>query len=328
METSLKVNFLRIATIACALVGTLVSAGAAAQTYPNKPIRLVVPYAAGGGSDVFARTVAPAMAADLGQTIYIENKPGAATAIGADQVAKSAPDGYNVLLGDTATYAVNPHLYSKLAYDPQKDLAPISLTARFALILVVNEAVPAKSVAELVALAKKQPMTYGTPGTGSPHHLAMELFRQRAGIALTNVPYRGSAPATNDLLGGVIPLMFLDLASAAQHIKAGKIRALAISSPTRLPEWKDVPTLAESGFAGYEAWAWQGFSVPANTPAAIVDRLNAAYRKAAADPANRQRVTDQGGELLTSTPEEMRSYIRSEGAKWARLIQEANIKVD
>jgi tripartite-type tricarboxylate transporter receptor subunit TctC len=300
---------------------------AMSQPYPNHPIRLIVPYPAGGGSDVFARTVMPKMSASLGQPIIIDNRPGAATSIGADLAAKSLPDGYTVLLGDNATYAVNPSLYPKLSYDPTKDLAPISLTARFALMLVVGASVPAKSVSELVTLGRAD-LAYASPGTGSPHHLAMEMLRQRAQLRLTHVPYRGSAPAVNDLLAGLIPVMFLDLGTASQHIRSGKIRALAVSSPSRLKDWPDVPTLAESGFPGYEAWAWQGLSVPAATPKAVVDQLQAAYLKAAADPANRQRIVEQGGEIVTSSPEEMRGYIQTETVKWSGLIREANIKVD
>jgi tripartite-type tricarboxylate transporter receptor subunit TctC len=305
-----------------------VAATAMAQSYPTRVIRLVVPYSPGGGSDVFARTLTPAMSADLGQPIIVDNKPGAATAIGADLVAKSAPDGYTVLLGDNSTYAVNTSLYSKLAYDPQKDFAPVSLTARFALLLVVGAAVPAKDVSELVAQAKNSPLFYASPGTGSPHHLAMEMFRERAQVQMTHVAYKGSAPATTDLLAGTVPIMFLDLASAAQHIKAGKLRALAVSTPERLKDWPDVPTLAESGYPGYEAWAWQGLSVPVATPKPVIDRLNKAYLKAVQDPVNRQKVADQGGELIFSTPEEMRAHIQSETTKWSKLIRDLNIKAD
>jgi len=313
---------------ALSLATAAIGISALAQSYPARPIRVIVPYPAGGGSDVFARTVAPAMSADLTQPILIDNKPGAATAIGADTVARSAPDGYTVLLGDNATYAVNPSLYPKLAYDPQKDLAPVSLTARFALVLVVGSTVPVKSVADLVALAKKSDFSYASPGTGSPHHLAMEMLRQGMHMPMTHVPYRGSAPATTDLLSGLVPVMFLDVASAAQHIRAGKLRPIAVSTPQRLKDWADVPTIAESGLAGYEAWAWQGFSVPAATPKDVVQRLNKAYLKAAADPVNRERVAEQGGEILASSPEQMAAYIKVETAKWSKLIRETNIRVE
>jgi tripartite-type tricarboxylate transporter receptor subunit TctC len=304
------------------------SACAFAQSYPARPIKLIVPYPAGGGSDVFARTVAPVLSAELGQPIVIDNRPGAATAIGADIAAKSAADGYTVLLGDNATYAVNPSLYPRLAYDPQKDLAPVSLTARFALVLVVGAKVPVRSVAELAALAKTADLSYASPGTGSPHHLAMEMFKRGMRLPMTHVPYKGSAPATNDLLSGLVPVMFLDLASAGQHIKAGKLRALAVSSPQRLKEWPELPTVAEAGLPGYEAWAWQGLSVPAATPRDIVQRLNQAYQKAASDSGNRQRVADQGGEILFSSPQEMAAYVNAEALRWSTLIREANIQVE
>jgi len=209
-----------------------------------------------------------------------------------------------------------------------KDLVPVSLTARFALMLVVGASVPAKSVPELVAMGKASDIAYASQGTGSPHHLAMEMLRQRAPLRLTHVPYRGSAPAVNDLLSGLVPTMFLDLGTASQHIRSGKIRVLAVSSPKRLKDWPDVPTLAESGFPGYEAWAWQGLSVLAATPKAVVERLQAAYLKAAADPTNRQRIIDKGGEILTSTPDEMRAYMQAETVKWSRLVREAKTKVD
>ncbi|WP_255697500.1 Bug family tripartite tricarboxylate transporter substrate binding protein [Pseudacidovorax sp. NFM-22] len=315
-----------------ALALLLLTAGAvlpaSAQPYPTRPLRLVVPYPAGGGSDVFARTVSPAMAAELGQPIVIDNRPGAATAIGADMVAKAAPDGYTVLLGDSATYAVNPSLYPKLPYDPQENLSPVSLTARFALVLVVGNATPVRTLADLAALARRSDLSYASPGTGSPHHLAMEMLRQGLKMPMTHVPYKGSAPATNDLLGGVVPVMFLDLASASQHIRAGKLRAIAVSAPRRLKDWPDVPTIAESGLPGYEAWAWQGLSVPAGTPAEVVNRLQSAYAKAAADPTNRQRVAEQGGEILTSSPADMAAFMRSERQRWATLIRDANIRVE
>lgn len=314
--------------VALSLITAALGVSALAQSFPARPIKLIVPYPAGGGSDVFARTVSPAMSAELGQPLVIDNKPGAATAIGADIAAKSTPDGYTVLLGDNATYAVNPSLYPKLAYDPQKDLAPVSLTARFALVLVVGASVPVKSVDDLVALARKSDLSYASPGTGSPHHLAMEMLRQGRQVRMTHVPYKGSAPATNDLLSGLVPVMFLDLASAAQHIKAGKLRPIAVSTPQRLKDWPALPTIAESGVPGYEAWAWQGFSVPAATPKDVVLRLNRAYLKAAADPANRERVAQQGGEMLASSPEEMAVYVKAETTRWSKLIREADIKVE
>ena len=307
------------------------SAFAQPAAYPNRPIRLIVPYPPGGGTDFFARTLGAKMSELLGQPVVIENKPGAATAIGAEAVAKSAADGYTLLLGDTATYAVNPSLYRKLPYDPQRDLAPISLTGRFALLLVANpSALAAASLKDLIDAAKRAPgkIDYASPGPGSPHHLAMELFMQRAGVRLTHVPYKGAGPAVQDLLGGRVPVMFLDLATGGPHIKAGKLKALAVASPQRIAPMPDVPTIGESGFPGFVAWAWQGLSAPAATPREIVARLNAEFAKAINDPAVRPRIVEAGIEPLQSTPEEFAAYARSERVKWAAVIKEGHISVE
>ena len=304
---------------------------AQAQVYPSKPIRLVVPYPAGGGTDFFARTVGAQLSQQLGQPVLVENRPGAATIIGAEAVAKSAPDGYTLLLGDTATFAVNPSLYKKLPYDPSKDLSPVTMTGRFALLLVVNPAkLKAGSVAELIDLAKQASgkIDYASPGPGSPHHLAMEMFKQRTGTQFTHVPYKGAGPAIQDLFGGQISLMFLDLAAGAPQIKAGKIKALAVASDKRIAALPDLPMVAESGLAGFEAWAWQVLAVPENTPRDIVARLNAEYRKAISVPELRQKLIDAGIDPLQSSPEDASAYIRSENLKWAKVIAEGKISVE
>jgi tripartite-type tricarboxylate transporter receptor subunit TctC len=302
-----------------------------AQVYPAKPVRLIVPYPAGGGTDFFARAVGAQLSAQLGQPVVVENRPGAATIIGAEAAAKSPPDGYTLLLGDTATYSVNPTLYKKLPYDPQKDLAPVSLTGRFALLLVVNPAkLAATSVKDLVEGAKKSPgkLDYASPGPGSPHHLAMEMFKQRTGTQFTHVPYKGAGPAIQDLIGGQVPLMFLDLAAGAPQIKAGKLKALGVASDKRIAALPDLATLAESGVPGFEAWAWQALSVPAATPKEIVARLNAEYRKAIAVPELRQKLVEAGIDPLQSTPEEAGAYMRSETGKWAKVIADGKISVE
>ena len=311
----------------------LVLAGtpALAQNYPTKPVRLIVPYATGGGTDFFARTVGSKLGEQLGQTIIVDNKPGAATIIGAEAAARSAPDGYTALVADSTTLAVNPSLYKKLPYDPVKDFAPVTLTARFAMLLVVNPTLSkATSVKELIEEARKEKdgMSYASVGPGTTHHLTMELFQQRAGIKLTHVPYKGAGPAIQDLVGGQVPVMFLDLAAGAPMIKAGKIKVLGVASPKRIAALPNVPTLAEQGIADFEAWAWQGLVVPAGTPGDIVARLNSEYAKAVADPAVRQKLVDAGIEPVTSTPEQMASYVKSETAKWAQVIKQANIKVE
>ena len=266
----------------------------AQQQYPSKPVRLIVPYPAGGATDFFARLVSTKMSETLGQQVVVENRPGAGTAIGASEVARSAPDGYTLLLGDAGTYAFNPTLYKKLSYDPVRDFSPVSLTGRFALILAVNPSVEAKTVAEFVAAAKSQPgkINYGAPGPGSPIHLAMELFRQRAGLDMTPIPYKGGADALNDLLGGRITAMFPDIASGLPQIKGGKLRALAVASEKRVAALPDVPTIGESGYPGFEAWAWQGFVAPAKTPRPVIDRLNADFRKAVTDPAIQHKLSE------------------------------------
>ena len=323
-------NLRTIARLAAAFALALAGGALNAQGYPAKPVRLVVPYPPGGGTDFFARTVAAKLSDNLGQQVVVENRPGAATIIGAEAVAKSPPDGYTILLGDTATFAVNPTLYKKLPYDPLKSFEPITLTGRFALLLVVHASVQANSVADLVALAKAKPGTlnYASPGPGSPHHLAMALFLQRTGISMVHVPYKGAGPAIQDLLGGQIPTMFLDLAAGAPQIKGGKIRALAVASPKRIAALPDLATLAESGLPGYEAWAWQGLVAPAGTPRDVIAKLGAEYAKAINDPGIRQKIVDAGVDPLQSSPQEFTDYIRSEQGKWAKVVKDGNITVE
>ncbi len=307
-----------------------VSVSASAQNYPTKPIRLIVPYPAGGATDFFARLVFPKMGEALGQQVVVENRPGAGTAIGASEVARSAPDGYTLLLGDAGTYAFNPTLYKKLSYDPAKDFAPVSLTGRFALILAVHPSTPWKSVKDFVDAAKSEPgkINYGAPGPGSPIHLAMELFKQRAGLVMTPIPYKGGADAQNDLIGGRISAMFPDIASALPQIKGGKLRPLAAASDKRVASLPDVPTIGESGYPGFEAWAWQGFVAPAKTPRPIIMKLNSEFAKVVSDPIIKQRLSESGFELQTSTPEEFSAYMKSEIAKWRKVITESNISLD
>jgi len=323
--------FARITTLAIfAATALVVGTSAHAQAYPNKPVRLIVPYPAGGGTDFFARTVSAKLTEQLGQQIVVENRPGAATIIAGEATAKAPPDGYTLLIADSPTVAINPSLY-KLPYDPQKDFAPITLTARYAMMLVVNPAsIKVNSVRELIEQAKKTPdkIDYASVGAGTTHHLAMELFKQQAGVKLNHVPYKGSAPAVQDLLGGQIPVMFLDLATGAPHIKAGKLKALGVASQKPIAAMPDVPTISESGVANFEAWAWQGLVAPAGTSKEIIAKLNAEYAKAVGDSGVKQKLFDAGIEPITSTPEELAAYIKSETVKWAKVIKDANIKVE
>ena len=302
----------------------------AAAAFPDKTIEWVVPYPAGGGSDVVARTLAEPMGRTLGQTIVVNNKPGAATNIGADYVAKAKADGHVMLTADTATLAANPFLYAKLPYDVEKDFAPVGLMARFPMLLVVNAGVPAKTLAEFTAWAKAQPggINYATPGSGSPHHLATELFRERSGLKLTHVPYRGAAPAVQDVIGGQVPFMFADTASAYPHIQSGKLRAIGVASPKRVAGFDTVPTLAEQGLKDFEAYAWQGLVVPAATPPAAVAILNKALVAALATTAVKARFQTLGLEALSSTPAQMAAYAKSERAKWGQVIRANNIRLD
>jgi tripartite-type tricarboxylate transporter receptor subunit TctC len=322
-------KILRLARIGLSLAVLAVSSLASAQTYPSRPIEWVVPYPPGGGTDVVARTLAQAMSQQLGQPIVINNKPGAATNIGADYTARAKADGYTLMSADTATLAANPFLYSKLPYNVEKDFATIGLTVRFPMILVVNPSVPAKNLQEFLAWAKKQNApTYATPGSGSPHHLTTELFREQAKLTFTHVPYRGAAPALQDVVAGQVPFMFVDTASGSEFIRAGKLRPIGIASPKRVASFESIPTLEEQGFKGFEAYAWQGLVMPAATPPAIVAKLNEVLLKALADPQVKARLTALGLEESPSSPATMASYAAAERAKWGRVIRVGQIKVD
>jgi tripartite-type tricarboxylate transporter receptor subunit TctC len=299
--------------------------------WPTRPIRLVVPYPPGGGTDYFARIVGAAMEKGLGQPIIVENRPGAATIIGADVVAHAPPDGYTLLLGDTATYAANKSLYQKLPYDPQKDFAPVSLTGRFAIVLLVNtNKLKANSVTEVVDAARHAPsaIDYASPGVGSPFHLATELLASAAGIKLNHVPYRGVAPALQDLAAGQIGMMFVDFASARSQLATPGIKAIAVASPGEFAGLPGVPAVAASGFPGFEAWAWQGIAVPAGTAPDIIAKLRDSYLAAARNPEIVAKLNGAGIDVLQSTPEQFADYMRSETEKWGAVVRAANIKAD
>lgn len=307
----------------------LSSAPSFADTWPTKPIEWVVPYPAGGGTDVLARTLAEAMGRKLGQPMVVNNRPGAATKIGAEYVARARPDGYVLLSADTATLAANPHLYARLGYDAEKDFAPIGLTARFPMILVVNPSVPAKNLAEFLAWTRQQKdVSYATPGAGSPHHLATELFGQQAGVRLSHVAYRGAAPAVQDVVAGQVPFMFVDTASGQQFINSGRLRAIGVASTKRVSGFDGVPTLQEQGLKGFEAYAWQGLVLPAGAPAEIVSKMHAALVEAMGSATVKGRLQALGLEAITSSSEQMARYAADERAKWGPVIKSAGIKVD
>ena len=302
----------------------------AQTTYPARPVHLIVPYAAGGGTDFFARLVASLMSTTLGQQIVVENRPGAGTQIGAEAAAKADPDGYTFLLGDTSTYASNISLYQKLNYDPQKDFAPISLTGRFAIVLLVNtDKLNVGSVKELIAAAQKTPgsIDYASAGVGSPFHLAAELFAQSAGIKLNHVPYKGAGPALQDLAGGQVGMMFVDFASARSQLGLKGIKAIGVCSPGEFYGLPGVSAVA-ADVPGFEAWAWQGFSAPAKVSSDVIAKLRDAYLKAVNDPEIKQKLITAGIDPLQSTPQEMADYIAAETAKWTKVIKTAGIKLN
>lgn len=301
-----------------------------ADAYPSKPIEWVVPYAAGGGTDVVARVLSEPMGKALGQSIIVVNKPGAATNIGADAVARAKPDGYTILTGDTGTLAANPYLYKKLSYSAEKDFAPVGLLVRFPMLLVVNSQLPVNNYAEFVEWAKQQAkgVSYGTPGAGNPHHLAIELLRLQSGLNFVHIPYRGSAPAVQDVVAGQLPFMFVDTAAGIQHVQGGKIRAIAVASPARLPTLPDVPTLDEQGLKGFEAYAWQGIVAPAATPKERVAKLSDALQSALKQADIVAKLEGMALEVTPSTAEEMDAYASAERNKWRRVIEESQITLD
>lgn len=301
-----------------------------ADAYPSKPIEWVVPYAAGGGTDVVARILSEPMGKALGQPIIVINKPGAATNIGADAVARAKPDGYTILTGDTGTLAANPYLYKKLSYSAEKDFAPVGLLVRFPMLLVVNSELPVHNYAEFVSWAQRQSsgVSYGTPGAGSPHHLAIELLRGQSGLNFVHIPYRGSAPAVQDVIAGQLPFMFVDSAAGIQHIQGGKIRAIGVASPARLPTLPQVPTLDEQGLQGFEAYAWQGIVAPANTPADRIDKLSQALQAALQQPEIQRKLEGMALEVTPSTAQAMGTYASAERAKWRDVIEASHITLD
>jgi tripartite-type tricarboxylate transporter receptor subunit TctC len=296
----------------------------------TKPIEWVVGYAAGGGSDSVARATAEAMSKHLARPVVINNKPGAATNIAADYVARSKDYGSVMLTADFATLAANPFLFSKLSYNAEKDLAPVGMLARFPLVLVVGPQVPATNFKEFIAWAKAQPggVNYASAGAGSPHHLATELLREKTGIAMTHVAYRGAAPAMQDILGGQVPFMMVDTASGNQFVLAGKVKAIGVASAKRIATLPDVPTLAEQGLSDFEAYAWQGLAVPSGTPSDTVAKLNKALVDALNSTTVQARFQALGVEGLPGTPNDMAKYVKDERERWGRLIKATGIRID
>jgi len=306
----------------------LVASPAAAQDFPNKPVRVVVPYVAGGNADIWARTLSQKLTEALKQSFVVENKPGANGGIGTDFVAKSAPDGYTLLAVASGPIVVNPVLYPQVPYDPVRDLAPVAQCAVYQYVLVTRADAPYKTIADLVAAARAKPggLAYGSTGIGGGNHLAAELFGLATGTRFNHIPYKGSAPALADLLGGQLAFMFDTVITSVPHVRAGKLRAFAVSSAKRASSLPEVPTLQEAGFAGFDMSQWQGVLAPAGTPRAVVQRLNAQIVKAMHAPEVHERIAVQGGnDIVTGTPEEFAALIRADLERYGRLIRDAKI---
>ena len=314
---------------AAALLATGMGAAVAQDGYPNKPLTMVVPFSAGGTTDILARIVGQALGQDLGQTIIIENKPGAGGNIGAQQAARAKADGYTLFMGTVGTHAINQALYKKLPYDPSKDFTPLSRVANVPNLLVVHPSRPYKTVKEMIEYGKKHPndITFGSPGSGVSPHVSGALFQSMTGVELTHVPYKGSAPAISDLLGNQIAVMFDNMPSAIQHVRSGKLIPIAVTTAKRSPELPNVPTIAEAGVPGYEATSWFGLWSVAGTPQPILDKLHASLTKVLKDPAVAKKIADQGGEVIIETPAQFDAFIKSEAAKWGKVVKESGAEV-
>jgi tripartite-type tricarboxylate transporter receptor subunit TctC len=301
-----------------------------AQPYPAKPVRVIVPYPPGGGNDTLGRLFAAKLSERMGQSFVVENRPGAGTMIGTEAAAKSTPDGYTILLSSIATHALSPNLYARVPYDPIKDFAPITLLGIAPTVMVVNKDLPARTLGELVSLAKAQPgnFTYASGGNGTPPHINGEVFKALAGVDLLHVPYKGGGPALADLIAGRVHVMLDTAASAMPHVRGGRLRALAISAPQRSPEYPDVPTFAEAGLPQYETNAWYSMHAPAGTPPDIVRRLNSELVAILKDPDILARFKQLSTEPVGNSPEEFGAFVRAELDKYARIIKAANIRLD
>jgi tripartite-type tricarboxylate transporter receptor subunit TctC len=313
-----------------AALAASIALSAFAQSYPSKPIRLIVPFAAGGGNDNIARLVGKRLGDSLGQPLVIDNRPGAGGVVGAELAAKSPPDGYTLFLGGVGSHAVNPNLIEKLPYDPIRDFAPVILLARAPLVLVVHPSVPARTFAEFVAYARNSPgkLNFASNGNGSSAQLAAVMFESMTVTEMVHVPYKGLAPALTDLLSGQVQLMFSSPVAILPHIKAGKLRALAVTGEKRMPSLPEVPTVAESGFPGYEASSWYGILAPAGTPREIVARLNSEFLRALEQPEVRNNLLADGAEPVGGSAEQFGAYIRSEKDRMGKLIRDAKIRME
>ena len=316
-------------SVAVCLSSVLMIAGASAQSWPTKPIKLIVPYPPGGGTDVIARIVQEPMAKELGQQVIIDNRGGAGGSIGSALAAQSPSDGYTVLF-TLSSHTINPAIYPKLAFDTEKDFSPVVTVASLPQILVANPNFPAKNVKEVIEMAKAKPgsIAYASVGNGSPGHLAGAMMASDAGVDMVHIPYRGGGPAVTDVMAGQVPLLWVSIPAAAQFVKTGKLKALAVSTVKRSAVFPDVPTMAESGFKDFEVDSWYAMFVPANTPKPIVERLNKADIKLLAQPEVKEKLLNQGAEAVGDSPSQLGAVVKKELAKWKQVVKTANIKVD
>lgn len=322
-----------LGSIASAVVlgaGLLGGTSALAQAYPTKPVTIIVPFAAGGTTDILARIIGQALTAELGQSVVVDNRAGAGGNIGGQAAAKATPDGHTLFMGTVGTHAINASLYKKMPFDPVKDFAPLTRVANVPNLLVANPAQPYKSVKDLIAYAKANPgkVNFGSSGNGSSIHLSGELFKSLAKVDMQHVPYKGSAPAVTDLLGNQIGIMFDNMPSAIQHVRSGKLVPLAVTTAKRSPELPNVPTIAEAGVPGYEATSWFGMFAPAGTPAPVLAKLNAAIVKVLAQPDVKKKINEQGAEVYSETPEQFAAFIQAESVKWGKVVKESGASLD
>ena len=302
-------------------------AGTAAAEFPERQVTLVIPFAAGGSTDVVGRIVAERMSAELGQQIVVQNVGGAGGSLGAQQVAQAEPDGYTILMGTVATHALNPLILKQKPYDPVADFAPVSLLVLVPNVLAVHPDVPAQTVQELIDLAKAEPLAYASSGNGTPLHLSGELFKAMAGVEIDHIPYKGSGPALTDVLGNQVPIIFDNLPSASGHISSGKLRALGVTTAERAPSFPDVPAIAET-LPGYETYSWNALFAPAGTPPEAIEALAAAAQAAMADPAVVERMGEFSATIVASTPAELADHVGAEMAKWEPVVRDANVSMD
>ncbi len=320
-----------IRAVAAAAIATFAALAPAQTAFPTKPIRIVVPFPAGGATDILARAVAQKLTETTGQSVVVDNRPGAGGNIGAELVAKSPPDGYTLLMGTVGTHAINPSLYPKMPYDHVKDFAPVILVAGVPNVLVVNPSLPVNSVQELIAYGKANPgkLNFASSGAGTSIHLSGELFKTMTGVQMTHVPYKGSSPALTDLIGGQVQLMFDNLPPSLPHIKAGKLRALAVTSAQRALALPDVPTVAEAGLPGFEASSWFGLLAPAGTPKDAIAKINGEVAKWLATPEAKEKLASQGAIVAPGlAPEDFAQHIAAETAKWQKVVKDSGAKVE